>query len=261
MNERSCCGVGRNITLADNLVHGSFGMRIAILIPARYGSVRFPGKALHPLDGQPMAKRVYDQCTLSGFDTFLLSDDERILSLSQMHLKTSQSCRNGTERCAEAADTLTAYDAFINVQGDMPDISVEIIRAVARELQSNSLVTVYTVMNDKERLNPNSVKIIHNTQSAMWCCRAALSYGDHHLGVYGYSRSMLQRYSSFPMCKAELIEGLEQLRWLHAGCRLRVIAVEYSGIEINTPEDAEKWEAQNSSKQGRSSCNQTSTIT
>ena len=118
--------------------------KIAILIPARYNSSRFPGKALHLLNGVPMVLLVLNKCLQSGFDCFILSDDDRILSLSPSSIKTSSSCRNGTERCAEAAASLESYDAFINVQGDMPDVTPALVSAIANKLENHSLATAYT---------------------------------------------------------------------------------------------------------------------
>ena len=216
-------------------------LKIAILIPARYGSTRFPGKALQKLDGVPMAERVYKRCAAANFDTFLVSDDERICKLVDKSIMTSPSCENGTARCAEAAKQLGSYDAFINVQGDMPDISVEVINAIAEALEDDGLVTAYTDMSANERTNPNAVKLIHDGTRAIWSCRAALKYGYHHLGVYGYHRSILSEYDTLPRCLAEKEEGLEQLRWLHAGYFMRVVPVEFSGVEINTPQDVNTW--------------------
>ena len=223
-------------------------IRVAILIPSRFNSSRFPGKAMHELGCTPMAKIVYDKCKSTGIDTFLISDDDRICKLVECSRLTSASCENGTARCAEAAQTLDTYDAFINVQGDMPDITVEIINKVASALEKNSLVTVYTKMSSAERLNPNSVKMIHNGSHAIWMCRAPLSYGDQHLGVYGYSKEMLSTYASLPKCDSEDIEGLEQLRWLNARVQMSIIHVDFNGIEINSPEDAQKWEQVQKSK-------------
>ena len=220
-------------------------LKIAILIPARFNSSRFPGKALHRLNGVPMAELVYNRCRGVGFDTFLVSDDERICKLVAHSVMTEASCENGTARCAQAAKELTQYDAFINVQGDMPDITVDIIQEVARALLEDELVTAYTTMLETERRNPNSVKLIHNGRHAIWSCRAALNYGDHHLGIYGYRKHTLASYETLPECKAERDEGLEQLRWLNAGYRMRAVPVEFSGIEINSPGDAELWEAKN----------------
>ena len=119
-----------------------------------------------------MAQLVYSKCKSAGFDTFLVSDDERICKLGERSIMTSSTCENGTARCAEAATQLLEYDAFINVQGDMPDISVDIIRAVAQALSREELVTAYTTLPESERNNPNSVKLIHNETHAIWCLRA-----------------------------------------------------------------------------------------
>jgi len=217
-------------------------LKIAVLIPARYNSSRFPGKALHKLHGVPMAQLVYSKCKSAGFDTFLVSDDERICKLGERSIMTSSTCENGTARCAEAATQLLEYDAFINVQGDMPDISVDIIRAVAQALSREELVTAYTTLPESERNNPNSVKLIHNETHAIWSLRAALSYGDQHIGVYGYHKNTLRAYGMLPKCKAEDDDGLEQLRWFHAGYKMHVVRVMFSGVEINSPDDVYRWE-------------------
>lgn len=224
------------------------GLKVAILIPARYNSTRFPGKALHLLDGVPMAEHVYRRCESSGIDTFLVSDDERICSLVANSIMTSSHCQNGTERCAEAASQLQQYDAFINVQGDMPDITVEIIHQVAEALKKCELATIYTLMSGEQRQDPNSVKLIHNGERAIWCCRAPLKYGDHHLGVYGYHKRALLSYTSLPTFESEDLEGLEQLRWFSSNWHMNVIEVKFSGQEINTPQDAERWSTLNATR-------------
>lgn len=222
---------------------GNRTLKIAILIPARFNSTRFPGKALHELDGTPMAKLVFQRCSCTGLDTFLVSDDKRICDLAgKRGLLTSQYCENGTARCAEAAQKLTDYDAFINVQGDMPDVTVDIIHKIANALQTSELVTAYTKMTTNELSNPNSVKLIHNNDHAIWMCRAPLTYGDRHIGIYGYSRLMLETYSKLPQSIPEKQEGLEQLRWLQARLTMKIIEVEFNGVEINEPRDVLIWE-------------------
>ena len=111
---------------------------------------------------------------------------------------------------------MNRYDAIINVQGDMPDITVDIIKAVANGIFINDspIVTVYTKMNKDLQKDPNSVKLIHTHDKAHWFCRAGLEYGAHHLGVYGYTRQALSAYSKLHVCNEENIEKLEQLRWL-----------------------------------------------
>lgn len=218
------------------------GKKIAVLIPARYGSTRFPGKALARLDGVPMAKIVYDRCKSSGFDTYLCSDDERICQLVEHSIMTSASCQNGTERCAEAASRLGEYEFFINVQGDLPDITIEIIQKLAAQLEEDELVTAFTKMDGILRSSPHTVKLVHNTSYAHWFCRAPLKYGDQHLGVYGYHRSRLLEYPNLPPSMPELAESLEQLRWLSAGHKMKVVEVRFDGVEINCPDDVQLWE-------------------
>ena len=116
------------------------------------------------------------------------------------------------------------------------------IRAVAQALCSHELVTAYTKLPESERYNPNSVKLIHNGTHAIWSLRAALSYGDQHIGVYGYHKNTLRAYGALPKCKEEDDEGLEQLRWFHAGYKMHVVRVLFSGVEINSPEDVYRWE-------------------
>ena len=103
----------------------------AILIPARWGSTRYEGKPLVDLDGKPMIKRVFDECTKSGLDTFVLTDDMRIFELfgSGQCWIDETPYNNGTERCAGAIDNgfFHKYNRFINVQGDMPDVTVCIL--------------------------------------------------------------------------------------------------------------------------------------
>lgn len=163
---------------------------------------------MHKLHGVPMAQLVYSKCKSAGFDTFLVSDDERICELGDRSLMTSfrsHTCEKGTARCTEAATQLLDYDAFINVQGDMPDISVDIIQAVAKALSSEELVTAYTKLPESESENPNSAKLIHNETHTIWFCRTALvGYGDQHIGVYGYHRKTLHAYATLPKCKAEV---------------------------------------------------------
>lgn len=219
----------------------------AILIPARYNSTRFPGKPLVDLGGVPMIQRVYDNCVQSGIDTYVLTDDMRIFSLFGSNNcwidKTEYS--NGTERCAGAIKSrfFKQYDQFINVQGDMPDITVEMIEKCTEHLSYNSAVsTVYTDMPKEMQDDPNSVKMITAYPSkALWFGRGLTGYGKWHLGVYGYKRHALETYNNLKVTQEEIVEQLEQLRWLKSGWQIGVASVDFNGIEINTAEDARKW--------------------
>ena len=163
----------------------------AILIPARYASTRLPGKPLELLNGVPMIKRVYDAAKATGYDTYVLTDDMRIFNLFN-----SDNCwieetdyANGTERCAGAIpnDFFSKYDQFVNVQGDMPDVTTEMVEKCITLLKYYNVSTVYTTMREEEQNNPNSVKCVHASEHALWFGRGMTGYGSWHLGVYGIS--------------------------------------------------------------------------
>jgi len=221
-------------------------MTTAILIPARYASTRFPGKMMAPLNGVPLVEVVYNKCSATGLDTYVLTDAQEVYNhMGGGKCIMTQEAENGTERCMQVIDEKLQYDRYINVQGDMPDITSEIILAVENELYRSDVATAYTPMDFNLRNDPNSVKMIHSRGRAHWFLRASLEYGDHHLGIYGYNREAKAMYNASTKFVEEDIEKLEQLRWIQNGVRIGVVEVEFDGIEINTPEDLEKWQTQN----------------
>jgi CMP-2-keto-3-deoxyoctulosonic acid synthetase len=217
----------------------------AILIPARYSSTRFPGKPLALLDGVPMIRRVYDACVASTIPTYVLTDDLRIFNLfgSDNCWIDETDYANGTERCAGAItnDFFSKYNKFINVQGDMPDITAEAISKVETLLKYYSVSTVYTTMPKELQDDPNTVKCVHASEHALWFGRGITGYGSWHLGVYGYKRDALQLYPTLSVTQEETIEQLEQLRWLKNGWQIGINPVYYKGTEINTPRDIDIW--------------------
>lgn len=219
-------------------------MTTAILIPARLNSSRFPEKMLAELNGVPLIKHVYDKCAATGIDTYVLTDSDKIASVLPSHsVIITGEYENGTARCMSVIDEVLEYDRYINVQGDMPDIREDIIRGVENELKRNSdVATAYTTMDFNRQQDPNVVKLIHSRGRAHWFCRAALQYGSHHLGVYGYNREAKMMYASSKKFIEEDIEKLEQLRWVQNDVKIGVVEVDFNGIEINTPEDLKQWE-------------------
>ena len=217
----------------------------AILIPARYNSTRFPGKPLCMLDSVPMIKRVYDACTASKIPTYVLTDDVRIASVFQNTsvIIDDTDYANGTERCAGAIklDYMQKYDQFINVQGDMPDVTLEMIERCVKWLQYYPVSTVFTSMTEEEQNNPNSVKMVRAGDQALWFGRGMTGYGEWHLGIYGYKRNPLELYSDLEITQEETIEQLEQLRWLKSGWQIGCSSVYFKGVEINSPEDIDIW--------------------
>jgi 3-deoxy-manno-octulosonate cytidylyltransferase (CMP-KDO synthetase) len=225
-------------------------MKTAILIPARYGSTRLPGKPLCMLDGVPMIKRVYDACSASKIPTYVLTDDPRIAQVFQNTsiIIDSEDYKNGTERCAGAIklDYMQKYDQFINVQGDMPDVDVAMIQQVQWHLQHYSVTTVFTEMPKEKQEDPNTVKMIKAGDQALWFGRGITGYGDWHLCVYVYRRNALEMYPTLAEYEEERIEQLEQLRWIKNGWQIGCLSVNYNGVEINSPEDIVTWHIKNS---------------
>jgi len=230
----------------------------AILIPARYGSTRYPGKPLAMLDGVPMIRKVYDACAATDMHVYALTDDFRVVEAlnadggQRSFVLDPMDYDNGTERCAAAVTNgiephLLNFDHIINVQGDMPDVTEDMIYAIMTLLEKGApIATVYTDLNDKQRLNKNTVKMIKGTDNAQWFGRGFTDYGFHHLGIYGYTRQALNFYPILKQTREEHIEKLEQLRWLKNGWQIKVSHVQYNGVEINTPEDVTEWHKKNS---------------
>ena len=221
----------------------------AILIPARYGSTRLPGKPLISLDNIPMIRRVFERCRKTGYDTYVLTDDKRIADKFEPHqvIIDLEDYENGTERCAGAVAmrTLDDYDQFVNVQGDMPDVTTELIEKCIAGLSQYQVSTVYTAMPAKMQNEPNSVKMVRAGNQALWFGRGMTGYGEWHLGVYGYHKQALQAYPHLLVEAEERIEKLEQLRWLKNGWQIGCNSVYFNGVEINTPEDVETWQQKN----------------
>ena len=219
-------------------------MTTAILIPARLDSTRFPNKMLAELNGVPLIRHVYDKCVATGLDTYVVTPDQTIVDAVPRAILVGDA-DNGTDRCMLAIDEHLQYDHYINVQGDMPDITTDIIRAVEAELKNSDVSTAYTQMDFNLRSDPNCVKMIHSRGRAHWFLRASLMYGDHHLGIYGYNRETKAMYSVSRRYIEEDIEKLEQLRWIQNGIKIGVVEVEFDGIEINAPEDLVEWHKRN----------------
>ena len=222
-------------------------MTTAILIPARYASTRFPGKVMTLLNGVPMIEHIYNKCAATGLDTYVLTDNQEVYNyLGASKCLWTGEAENGTERCMQVIDEVLEYDRYINVQGDMPDITEDIIRSIEEVLKTHAdVATAYTPMNFNLRSDPNCVKMIHSRGRAHWFLRASLTYGDHHLGVYGYNREAKMMYNTSTKFVEEDIEKLEQLRWIQNGIKIGVVEVEFDGIEINTPQDLERWKENN----------------
>jgi 3-deoxy-manno-octulosonate cytidylyltransferase (CMP-KDO synthetase) len=242
------------------------GKKFLGIIPARYGSTRFPGKPLIDINGKSMVCRVYEQALLSGIfeEIIVATDDNRILdhveSAGYRAVMTSTAHRSGTDRCLEALDihrqsTGTDYDFVINLQGDEPFIPPENIRQVAvllAEKQSRIASLVMPVTRREDIFNPNVVKAVFSADlQAIYFSRSPIPYLREtaetqwamkkahykHIGIYGYATEVLREICQLPPGRLEAAESLEQLRWLEAGIPIRLDITNLESLSIDTPED------------------------
>lgn len=212
-------------------------MKTAIVIPARLASTRFPNKMLCDVGGQTLIRRVYEQCLKTGLDVYVATDSEDIAAEVSNAIMVYDS-ENGTARIAGAVDKMPYYDAIINVQGDMVTVPVDDVVKLPKLLDIYDVATLKHPMMDRQRHDPNTVKVISSGDEAHWFCRAPLKYGDWHYGIYAYRIGALRKYLSLTVYPEENIESLEQLRWIQNGYTIGIIGAGHAA-EINTPEDLE----------------------
>lgn len=238
--------------------------KILGIIPARYASTRFPGKPLINIDGKTMIQRVYEQAikTKNLAKVVVATDDERIAqevkNFGGEYVMTSTSHQSGTDRCAEVAEQLPAYDVVINIQGDEPYINPEQIELLAScfEDPDTQLATlIKEIYTEEDIFNINIPKVvINNRQEAMYFSRQTIPFirsaekedwaKTHqfykHIGIYGYRRDVLLAITKLTPSTLELAESLEQLRWLENGFTINTRITKIETIAIDTPEDLEK---------------------
>ena len=235
--------------------------RVALVIPARYGSSRLPGKPLADLHGKPMVQWVYEKAcqVAAASDVVVATDDQRILNAVEAFggkaVLTSHSHPSGTDRLVEVMQHLEA-DIYINLQGDEPLVRPEDIDLLAAGMLEDESVEVGTLchaIDADEAMNPNAVKVVlGNAGDALYFSRSPIPFPREqaahpgylkHVGVYAYRRSVLSRYASLPASSLEQTEQLEQLRLLSGGLRIRAFQVAPTGPGVDTPECLEKVRA------------------
>ncbi|MFL5376107.1 MAG: 3-deoxy-manno-octulosonate cytidylyltransferase [Myxococcales bacterium] len=234
-------------------------MRLAILIPARYGAQRFPGKPLEDLCGAPLIVRVCQRASLvTGIDGLCVAtDDQRIGSAVAKAgfraLMTPRECRNGTERIAVAAEQVRA-DGYVNVQGDEPLVDPGAIAAVADLVrQGAEMATAARPLASDEEDDRSVVKVVLGEGGrAIYFSRSLVPFPRNagevaplaHLGIYGFSAAALRRFVSLPETALERAEGLEQLRALFFGHRIDVAVGPWHSVAVDTPSDLERARAE-----------------
>jgi 3-deoxy-manno-octulosonate cytidylyltransferase (CMP-KDO synthetase) len=238
-------------------------VKIAGIIPARYGSTRFPGKPLALIAGKPLIGHVVEQClkARSLSEVIVATDDTRIWEVAQGYCRaemTAPDYATGTDRIAEVAKN-SKCDAVVNIQGDEPLIEPEVIDAVAGALSKAEMSTAAALIEEEsEWESPNVVKVVVNAAGrALYFSRRAIPYvraaaagADQlaafpflkHLGIYGYRRQTLLRLVKFPVSPLEQAEKLEQLRALENGIQIAVVRVKHDSIGVDVPADVKRIE-------------------
>ncbi len=257
-------------------------MKTVLFIPARYASSRYPGKPLVELrraDGSraTLIEMTWQAaCKVRGVDAiYVATDDERIAHAARGFgadvVMTSPECENGTARCADAMARLAIQaDLVINLQGDAPLTPPWFVEALIEAMQADPAVGMATPVLRcdpqtyahfiEDRRNDRvggTTAVFDRNMNALYFSKQVVPYIDpdalpdpvpvfHHVGIYAYRPAALTRYAQTPPCQLELLEGLEQLRFLHSGVPVRCVMVEARGgvfWELNHPADVARIEA------------------
>lgn len=236
------------------------------VIPARYQSMRFPGKPLVEIAGIPMINRVYQQGLKSKIlNEVVVATDSKIiydhcLNANMQVIMTSDTHQSGTDRVSEVARRYES-DVVVNIQGDEPFIPPDYIDSLCAQFKSirTEITTLIAPILDSEVLDDsNTVKVVkRNDGRALYFSRASIPYQRNqdftmpsfrHLGIYAFRRETLLKLADLPQGKLEQFEMLEQLRWLEAGFDIVTVEVEKAPIGVDVPEDVvklEKWMKEN----------------
>jgi len=239
--------------------------RIAGIIPARWGSTRFPGKPLHRIAGKPLIQHVWERCrncrNLGA--VIVATDDERIANAVRKFrgnvAMTDPVHPSGTDRIAEVAVDLADATHVINIQGDEPLIDPGLVDHLAAQMASEPEIEMITAANplspeSPEIDDPNVVKVVIGLDGrALYFSRRAIPYERNmqedlvyyrHKGIYGYRRDFLLRFVEWEPSLLERVEGLEQLRALENGATIRVVVTNDESPGVDTPEQAAILEKQ-----------------
>jgi 3-deoxy-manno-octulosonate cytidylyltransferase (CMP-KDO synthetase) len=228
------------------------------IIPARWGSTRFPGKALHPIAGKPLLQHVWEHCRRAKkLDQLIIATDDFRIAEAAFDwgaevAMTAANHASGTDRIAEVAAKVKQFAHIINIQGDEPLIDPKLIDLFVRELQRDRKLEMITAAHPfpdpREAESPHQVKVVLNQKGgALYFSRAAIPFDREasaqpqyfrHQGIYGYTRSLLLRFVRWKISPLERAEALEQLRALENGVRIQVVMTGSGSPGVDTPEDA-----------------------
>lgn len=232
-----------------------------VIIPARLAATRLPNKPLADICGVPMIVQVWRRAVAAGIGPVVVAAAEQeIADAVKAHggtaVLTDPDHPSGSDRVWEALEKIDpdhAFGAVVNVQGDLPTLDPEIVRAVFQPLENPAVdlsTLVAEIKVEEERTNPNVVKAVvgfgagERTGRALYFTRATAPWGEgphyHHIGLYAYKREALQRFVSLPQGVLEKREKLEQLRALENGMRIDCALVDTVPLGVDTPADLDR---------------------
>ena len=257
-------------------------MKAVIIIPARYGSTRYPGKPLVPLKTREGKKSLIQLSweaanKVSGIsEIYVATDDKRIeehaVAFGAKVIRTSSKCKNGTERCAEAVSNVQLEaEIIVNFQGDAPLTPSWFVEEIIASLKADKSTDVATPVLRLDRKSYNlffedrksdrvggTTVVFDKDMHALYFSKELIPFFEiskidqdkpipcyHHVGVYAYRKNILREYLSWPESKLEKLEGLEQLRFLSENKKVKCVEVSSRGNvfwELNNPEDVQRIE-------------------
>ena len=235
-------------------------MKFVAVIPARYGSSRFPGKPLAPILGKPMIQHVYERAKQSKLidEVIVATDHEEISKVVEgfggKAVMTSTTHETGSDRIQEVASKVDG-DFFLTIQGDEPLIKPELIDLLishAKESSDAVITAKVEIKSNDDKSDSNIVKVVTDINDfALYFSRSNIPFNRSgldtaksykHLGIYGYPKNVLEEFVQLPQSPMEELEMLEQLRLLENGFKIKVFETTYEAVGVDTPEDIAKVE-------------------
>lgn len=228
------------------------------MIPARYGATRFPAKLMQLLGSKTVIRHTYDATLATGLfdEVVVVTDSEIIFNEITSHggkaVMSKKEHESGSDRIAEAAADMEV-DIIVNVQGDTPFVKREPLEKLLNQFNDPTVqvASMMQVLTKQEEIDdPNFVKVaVDKKMNALFFSRSVIPYPRdkqfpttyyEHIGVYAFRKQALLDFTNWPMTPLEAAEKVECLRYLENGVPMRMIVVDYMGVEIDTPEDLSK---------------------
>lgn len=233
-------------------------MKKIAMIPARYAATRFPGKLMQLLNGKPVIRLTYENTVATGLfdEVIVVTDSEEIFTeinasggVAVMSINRHES---GSDRIAEAAASIEA-DIIVNVQGDTPFVKKAPLEKLLQQFDEASVQVasmMQAISSLDDIMDPNFVKVaVDKNNNSLFFSRSVIPYPRdrnyptvyyEHIGVYAFRKNALLQFTQWPITPLEAAEKIECLRYLENGIPLRMVLVDYMGVEIDTPEDLDR---------------------